>query len=177
MTPQLAATLAPDFRPGPRWGVAFVAVAACFALAAASHTAPGFAVLRDVRGGLARAKAVLRRGPIQDEGPTGQRLEIDGLVIDKAKYQVSLKGMELPLTLTEFKLISTLASAPGRVFTRQLLLEKIQAERDRAASTARQAAEKVRRRNRPPSRRAKLRMLETKSRRAERKSLRRAPAE
>jgi DNA-binding response OmpR family regulator len=30
--------------------------------------------------------------------------------------------------LTEFKLISTLASAPGRVFTRQLLLEKIQGE-------------------------------------------------
>jgi DNA-binding response OmpR family regulator len=77
---------------------------------------------------LARVKAVLRRGPIQDEGPTGQRLEIDGLVIDKAKYQVSLKGLDLPLTLTEFKLISTLASAPGRVFTRQLLLEKIQGE-------------------------------------------------
>ncbi|HVR74586.1 MAG TPA: response regulator transcription factor [Planctomycetota bacterium] len=77
---------------------------------------------------LARVKAVLRRGPLVDEGPTGQRLELDGLVIDKAKYQISYKGKEIPLTLTEFKLLATLASAPGRVFTRELLLEKIQGE-------------------------------------------------
>ena len=77
---------------------------------------------------LARVKAVLRRGPLVDEGPTGQRLELDGLVIDKAKYQISYKGKEIPLTLTEFKLLATLASAPGRVFTRELLIEKIQGE-------------------------------------------------
>jgi len=77
---------------------------------------------------LARVKAVLRRGPLQDEGPTGQRLDLDGLVIDKAKYQVILNGNEVPLTLTEFKLLTTLASAPGRVFTRELLLQKIQGE-------------------------------------------------
>jgi DNA-binding response OmpR family regulator len=77
---------------------------------------------------LARVKAVLRRGPLVDEGPTGQRLELDDLVIDKAKYQISYKGKEIPLTLTEFKLLATLASAPGRVFTRELLLEKIQGE-------------------------------------------------
>lgn len=77
---------------------------------------------------LARVKAVLRRGPLQDEGPTGRRIEISGLTIDKAKFQVLLKGEEVPLTLTEFKLLSTLASAPGRVFTRELLLEKIQGD-------------------------------------------------
>jgi DNA-binding response OmpR family regulator len=77
---------------------------------------------------LARIKAVLRRGPVQDEGPTGKRIEISGLVIDSAKFQVLQQGKEIPLTLTEFKLLATLASAPGRVFTRDLLLEKIQGD-------------------------------------------------
>lgn len=77
---------------------------------------------------IARVKAVLRRGPILDEGPVGQRLEFGNLVIDKAKYQVSVDGSEIPLTLTEFKLLATLASSPGRVFTRDLLLQKIQGD-------------------------------------------------
>jgi two-component system alkaline phosphatase synthesis response regulator PhoP len=77
---------------------------------------------------IARVKAVLRRGPIVEDNPTGQRLELQGLIIDKAKYQVMHEGKEVPLTLTEFKLLSTLAMAPGRVFTRELLLEKIQGE-------------------------------------------------
>jgi len=77
---------------------------------------------------LARIKAVLRRGPVQDEGPTGKRIEISGLVIDSAKFQVLQQGKEVPLTLTEFKLLATLASAPGRVFTRDLLLERIQGD-------------------------------------------------
>ena len=77
---------------------------------------------------LARIKAVLRRGPVQDEGPTGKRIEISGLVIDNAKFQVLQDGKEIPLTLTEFKLLATLASAPGRVFTRDLLLERIQGD-------------------------------------------------
>jgi DNA-binding response OmpR family regulator len=77
---------------------------------------------------LARVKAVLRRGPLEDEGPTGKRLELDDLVIDKAKFRVTRSSQEVPLTLTEFKLLSALASAPGRVFTRDLLLEKIQGD-------------------------------------------------
>lgn len=77
---------------------------------------------------LARLRAVLRRGPLMEDLPTGQRIETCGLVIDRAKYSVSLEGKEVPLTLTEFKLLSTLAGAPGRVFTRELLLEKIQGE-------------------------------------------------
>ena len=71
---------------------------------------------------------MLRRGPVQAEAPTGKRLERDGLVIDQAKYEVTRNGKEVPLTLTEFKLLATLASVPGRVFTRELLLEKIQGE-------------------------------------------------
>ncbi|MBI4600435.1 MAG: response regulator transcription factor [Planctomycetes bacterium] len=77
---------------------------------------------------LARVKAVLRRGPLVDDGSGGKRLEVGDLVIDNAKYQVLHKGKEVPLTLTEFKLLSALASVPGRVFTRDRLLEKIQGD-------------------------------------------------
>ncbi|MBN1441266.1 MAG: response regulator [Planctomycetes bacterium] len=77
---------------------------------------------------LARVKAVLRRGRIDDEVPSGKRIERFGLSIDTAKYQVTCEGEEIPLTLTEFKLLATLAAAPGRVFTRDLLLAKVQGD-------------------------------------------------
>lgn len=77
---------------------------------------------------VARVKAVLRRGPLMEDGPTGQRIERDSLMIDKAKYIVQHDGKDVPLTLTEFKLLETLASSPGRVFTRELLLQRIQGE-------------------------------------------------
>jgi len=77
---------------------------------------------------VARLQAVLRRGPLEEEVPAGKRVELNGLVIDNAKYVVKHKGKDVPLTLTEFKLLATLASAPGRVFTRELLLERIQGE-------------------------------------------------
>ena len=77
---------------------------------------------------LARLQAVLRRGPLVEEEPTGRRIERNGLVIDTAKYQVTVDGLETTLTLTEFKLLSTLAANPGRVYTRHRLLEKIQGD-------------------------------------------------
>lgn len=77
---------------------------------------------------IARLQAVLRRGPLVEEGPSGRRIQRGSLLIDTTKYQVSLNGEDKPLTLTEFKLLSTLAAAPGRVYTRHLLLEKIQGE-------------------------------------------------
>ncbi len=77
---------------------------------------------------IARVKAVLRRGHVEDDVPAGKRIERGDLVLDTAKYQAIVAGEELPLTLTEFKLIAALASAPGRVFTRDLLLRKIQGD-------------------------------------------------
>lgn len=77
---------------------------------------------------IARVKALLRRGPLQEDAPSGARLQFGKLVIDKAKYEVTLDDVLVPLTLTEFKLLSTLASSPGRVFTRELLLQRIQGE-------------------------------------------------
>ena len=77
---------------------------------------------------VARVKAVLRRGAGENDVPTGEKIERGALSIDSAKYVVTLDGEEVPLTLTEFKLLHALASAPGRVFTRELLLQKIQGD-------------------------------------------------
>ncbi len=77
---------------------------------------------------IARIRTVLRRGRLQDDLPTGERIERSGLVIDGAKYEVTLDGAPVAMTLTEFKLLSTLASAPGRVFPRDMLLQKMQGD-------------------------------------------------
>ncbi|MBI4605888.1 MAG: response regulator transcription factor [Planctomycetes bacterium] len=77
---------------------------------------------------LARVTTVLRRGPLEEEGPTGRRLERGGLVIDEARHQVTKDGKDIALTLTEFKLLAALAAVPGRVFTRRHLLDKIQGD-------------------------------------------------
>ena len=72
---------------------------------------------------LARIQAVLRR--TKTFSTTKDYLEIDGLTIDMHKHEVTIKNEIIPLTLTEFKLLYQLASKPGRVFTRDQLLDAI----------------------------------------------------
>jgi two-component system alkaline phosphatase synthesis response regulator PhoP len=48
-----------------------------------------------------------------------------GLVIDLARREVALDGETLPLTFTEYELLTFLAANSGRVFTREALLNKI----------------------------------------------------
>jgi DNA-binding response OmpR family regulator len=50
---------------------------------------------------------------------------IGDLVVDEDSYQVRLRGQPLDLTFKEFELIKALASAPNRVFTRDLLLQEV----------------------------------------------------
>jgi len=50
---------------------------------------------------------------------------IGDLVIDEDSYQVRLRGQPLDLTFKEFELLKTLAAAPNRVFTRDLLLDEV----------------------------------------------------
>lgn len=74
---------------------------------------------------VARVKAVLRRSSRNNEaGP----LMFDGerLVIDEARHQVTRDGQPVNLTATEFKLLLTLAAAPGRVFSRLELVNRVQ---------------------------------------------------
>ena len=69
-----------------------------------------------------RVRALLRRAAVSAT-PKADTLEVDGLVIDSSRRTVSLHGEPVQLTYVEFELLRTLAQSPGRVFTRQLLLE------------------------------------------------------
>ncbi|MFB9835810.1 response regulator [Actinoallomurus acaciae] len=69
----------------------------------------------------ARIRAVLRRGT---GGSDGVRVHRD-LRIDTTALTVSSHGIPVTLTPTELRLLLTLSRAPGRVFTRQRLLEEV----------------------------------------------------
>ncbi|WP_040925489.1 response regulator transcription factor [Saccharomonospora marina] len=73
---------------------------------------------------VARVRTVLRRA--ERGSPTeSERYEIEGLVVDITRHEVSVDGRRIGLTPAEFKLLACLASAPGRAFTRPLLLERV----------------------------------------------------
>jgi two-component system, OmpR family, response regulator MtrA len=69
----------------------------------------------------ARIRAVLRRSA---GTPDGVRTHRD-LHIDTAALTVSVRGEPVSLTPTELRLLLTLSRAPGRVFSRQQLLEEV----------------------------------------------------
>ncbi|MEJ2697753.1 MAG: response regulator transcription factor [Candidatus Sulfobium sp.] len=72
-----------------------------------------------------RVKAVLKRAQKGDLGSTEpMSFEKGLLIIDGHSYTVKKKGRLLDLTPTEFKVLFTLASYPGKVFTREELVEK-----------------------------------------------------
>ena len=59
-------------------------------------------------------------------GPSGnQVLKIGQLVIDLEKYEVMMTGRRVSLTYKEFQLLVLLASSPGRVYSREMLLSQI----------------------------------------------------
>ncbi len=72
---------------------------------------------------VARVQAVLRR--TKSALTAKNSITIDALTIDLYKHEVTIKNEAVPLTLTEFKLLHHLASKPGRVFTRDQLLDAI----------------------------------------------------
>ena len=70
---------------------------------------------------MARVRALLRRS----SGAVSERvIEVGALRIDPARRGVERDGAEVPLTTLEFDLIHFLASRPGRVFTREALMER-----------------------------------------------------
>ncbi len=72
-----------------------------------------------------RVKAVLKRAQKGDLASTEpMSFEKGLLIIDGHSYTVKRKGLSLDLTPTEFKVLFTLASYPGKVFTREELVEK-----------------------------------------------------
>jgi two-component system, OmpR family, response regulator ResD len=73
---------------------------------------------------VARVDAVLRRAAApRDEAPPP--LDVGPLRIDRAMHTVTLDGEELSLTQREFDLLVHLAEHPGRVFSRDQLMESV----------------------------------------------------
>jgi two-component system, OmpR family, alkaline phosphatase synthesis response regulator PhoP len=70
---------------------------------------------------VARVRAVLRRS--EQRHVDGDLLRVSDLVIDVARMSVRRDDELVDLTPTEFQVLATLASHPGRVFTRAQLLD------------------------------------------------------
>jgi two-component system phosphate regulon response regulator PhoB len=70
-----------------------------------------------------RVKAILRKG--DSDGPPQKGIQRGDLWIDIDRHRVSINKRDVTLTSTEFKLLVEMASHPGRVFTREILLDKV----------------------------------------------------
>lgn len=77
---------------------------------------------------VARVKAMLRRSEDAfrpGANSTDQRQTVGPISIDGERHEAWIHGKSVAFTLAEFNLLRTLISRPGRVFTRDQLLEKI----------------------------------------------------
>ena len=74
---------------------------------------------------VARIKALLRRTETPGGAESAKVLEAGELVIDPESYRVTRNGKALPLSTLEFRLLYFLASRPGKVFTRDQLLDGV----------------------------------------------------
>ena len=73
---------------------------------------------------LARIKAILRRAG-QAELGARKTIRMGNLQVDLIRHRVTMEDREIPLTSREYALISFLASNPGRVYSREQLLEQV----------------------------------------------------
>jgi two-component system alkaline phosphatase synthesis response regulator PhoP len=71
-----------------------------------------------------RINAILRRN-VQSEIEIENKLEIGDLVIDREAFLVYQRGEKVVLAKKEFELLYLLASKPGKVFTREVILKNI----------------------------------------------------
>ncbi|MDQ2981155.1 MAG: response regulator transcription factor [Actinomycetota bacterium] len=73
-----------------------------------------------------RVRALLRRAAVSRQvDEDGELISAEGLTIDLARRAVEVKGNRVQLTYVEFELLSILASHPGRVYSRRMLLEAL----------------------------------------------------
>jgi two-component system phosphate regulon response regulator PhoB len=71
----------------------------------------------------ARVKAVLRRLEMREAGEQAVIKVSEDFVIDATRFEVLIDGKPVKLTKTEFKLLQFMAERPGRVLTRNQLLD------------------------------------------------------
>ncbi len=75
---------------------------------------------------VARSMAILRRTaatppPVENVA----KLDYGGLSIDADAWSASWQGVEVPLTVTEFTILRTLASMPSRIFSRDMIIDRL----------------------------------------------------
>ena len=80
---------------------------------------------------VARVKAVLRRtaAPLVTDAPGAAAVPADPLTLDPDALRVQAQGRAIELTAVEFALLATLHAAPGRIFSRERLMDRIYTDR------------------------------------------------
>lgn len=71
---------------------------------------------------VARVRVVLRR---VSGDPASEMIRVGEVSLDRTRYEVTLPEKTLPLTPTEFEILATLMSQPGRIFSRAQLLTSV----------------------------------------------------
>jgi DNA-binding response OmpR family regulator len=77
-----------------------------------------------------RVKAALRRSRMGSRGEEGGAIECEELRIDFDRRLVTLAEEEIRVTYVEFEILGALARSPGRVLTRETLLEHVWGDSD-----------------------------------------------
>ncbi|MFZ4546099.1 MAG: response regulator transcription factor [Bacteroidales bacterium] len=72
---------------------------------------------------VSKVNSLLRRIPVVEEESTV--FQAGDIIIDREKYVVIIDGKEIQLARKEFELLSILATKPGRVFTREEILNRV----------------------------------------------------
>lgn len=74
---------------------------------------------------LARVRAVLRRSERRPDEDIAESLDYEGLHMDLKSYQVTVDGRPIDLSSREFRLLQFFMSHPGRVYSREQLLDRV----------------------------------------------------
>lgn len=72
---------------------------------------------------VSRVKALLRR--FSETEVSSEKITVGDIVIDRERYAVFMKGVEIIMPRKEFELLSLLASKPNKVFTRDEIYDRI----------------------------------------------------
>ncbi len=72
-----------------------------------------------------RVRALLRRAKLTPAEIAEETIDADGVRIDLGRRTVEVTGRPVELTYLEFELLRTLATHPGRVYSRQMLLDML----------------------------------------------------
>lgn len=75
---------------------------------------------------VARIRAVLRRTTPASAGPAEELYRLGDLELNRGTHRVTVGGQPVSLTPSEFALLAALLAAPGRVFSREQLIERLQ---------------------------------------------------